>query len=104
MTLWLEHGRPHREGGPAEVVAYDSGQLSRELYFRRGKRHRDGAPAETHWHPDGEVCIVGWWYRDQLHCEVGPAWVEDVGMMLEWHWFLHGQELTEEEWAARVDE
>ena len=59
-----------------------------------GQAHRTLGPAVIY--PNGSVC---WYHLGQRHRTDGPA-VEGVNGRN--HWFIHGHELTEEEFNERI--
>ncbi len=83
---WYRHGKLHREDGPA-VVGADGYQC----WYWRGECHRDDGPAVID--PDD---TQEWYRRSRRHREDGPAVVEADGTR-EWYW--EGRPVTEEEHA-----
>jgi hypothetical protein len=57
--------------------------------------HRLDGPAWT----DANLGEEQWWFEDNLHRENGPAIVRTKGG--DPQWFIHGKELTEEQFNAR---
>ena len=87
---WRLNGKYHREDGPA--IEYADGSKEWRL---NGKYHREDGPAIED--PNG---YKAWYLNGKLHREDGPA-VEDCDGYKGWH--LNGEELTEEEFNARMN-
>ncbi len=75
---WYQHGKLHRDGEPA--VIWPDGTLR---WYQHGERHRDDGPAVIK--SDGEQ---RWCQHDELHREDGPALIRPDGT--QW-WCKHGQ-------------
>jgi len=73
------------------VKVYPYGTKS---WFLNGKRHREDGPAIERFNGDKE-----WYLNGNLHREDGPA-IEHANGTKEW-WF-NDEELTEDEWRAKV--
>ena len=69
-----EHGKPHRNGGPAVIEADGT-----QHWYRHGELHRDDGPARV-W-PDGTQV---WYQNGQRHREDGPAWIVPSGTQTWW--------------------
>ena len=96
-----EHGKPHRNGGPAVIEAdgtrhwYRHGELHRndgpariwldgkQRWYRNGKRHRDDGPAIIE--ADGTQV---WYQRGVCHRDNGPAAIWPSGTKA---WYQHGE-------------
>jgi hypothetical protein len=89
FTEWSVKGIVHRENGPA--VEYANGS---KHWYKDGQRHRENGPAVEY--ADGSK---QWWVNDHLHREDGPAIVRKDGK--KW-WLLHGVELSEAEFNAKL--
>jgi len=84
-----EHGRPHREDGPA--VIWEDGT---KAWFVNGVQHREDGPALEFANGSKE------WYADgKLHRIDGPAIVYADGYT---QWWLQGVQVEEEEFNERV--
>jgi len=86
---WFLNGKSHREDGPA--IEYASGT---KYWFLNGNLHREDGPAIEL--PDG---TKQWRFNGNLHREDGPAVELPDGTK---EWWLDDEELTEEEWRAKV--
>ena len=80
----------HREDGPA--LEYPNGDKEWRL---NGKCHREDGPAF-----ESSTGNKAYYLNNELHREDGPA-VEDCDGYKGWH--LNGEELTEEEFNARMN-
>ncbi len=83
MQHWCQHGELHREDGPAAV--WPNGTRS---WFLHGECHRDDGPAVIH--ADGTQI---WYWHDKLHRDDGPAIMWADGKR-DWYW--HGEKVTEQ--------
>ncbi len=72
-----EHGKPHRDDGPA--VIEPDGELK---WYQHGELHRNGGPAWVL--SDGER---RWYQYNQLHRDDGPAIIEADGTQV---WYQRG--------------
>lgn len=112
-TVWRLNGRLHREDGPA--VEFASGT---KVWYHNDLRHREDGPAieyadgDKHWYRHG-LCHredgpareyasghKEWCLDDRLHREDGPAIEYANGSR---GWYLNSEELTEEEFNARMN-
>jgi len=82
-------GQLHRVDGPA--IEWADGTTE---WWLNDSRHRENGPAVES--ADG---TKEWWLNGKLHREDGPA-IEYTDGVKEW--FLNGEELTEEEFNARM--
>ena len=87
--LWCLNGQLHREDGPA--VEYADGS---KFWYLNGKLHREDGPAIEY--SNGTKY---WLINGKRHREDGPANEYADGSKL---WYLNGEELTEEEWRAKL--
>jgi len=88
---WINH-KLHREDGPA--VEYECGYKE---WWIDGEVHREDGPAIEY--VDG---TKAWYLNGKRHREDGPAieWVDGPTYKA---WYLNGDELTEEEFNARMN-
>ena len=56
-----EHGKLHREGGPAWEEFRADGSVGYREWYRDGKLHREGGPAVEGFRPDGSVGYRVWY-------------------------------------------
>ena len=87
---WYINDKLHREDGPA--IEYANGDKS---WWINGKRHREDGPAIEY--ANGGMA---WYINGKCHREDGPV-VECASGKKEW--FITGEELTEEEFNARMN-
>lgn len=52
---YYKMGASHREGGPAKIRYYESGETNTERYYLNGYRHREDGPAYIAYSQSGEV-------------------------------------------------
>ena len=88
---WYRHGIIHRDGGPAVEMEHGT-----KKWFQNGEEHREDGPAIEY----GDGRPGKWFFRGKLHREDGPAMVSKGGEAL---WFIHGDQLNEEEIAKRQE-
>ena len=86
-----EHGRLHRDDGPAQIWPDGS-----QYWYQHGNLHRDDGPAWI-W-PHGKQ---QWYQHGMRHREDGPAVIEPNGTQ---QWFWYGKEVIEEEHAKLLAE
>ena len=70
---WRINGRLHREGAPALIDRFNSGQISQEIWSLHGQWHREGEPARRMWHEDGQLRGEEWYINGKLHKNNGPS-------------------------------
>ncbi len=87
--IWYWHGEEHRDDGPAWIWLGGS-----QCWCQRGKRHRDNGPAVIS--PDG---YQAWYQHGKRHRDDGPAWVEADGTQ---QWYQHGK-LHRDDGPAKID-
>ena len=85
---WFQHGKLHREDGPAREDA------DGKAWYQHGKLHREDGPAVEQ--SDGTKC---WYQHGKLHREDGPA-VEYANGCKAWH--LGNKRLSEQEFNQRM--
>jgi hypothetical protein len=72
-------------------------------WWREGDRHRIGGAAQIVFSEDGVTVVLQRWFKDGIqHRDDGPANIfldEETGEVEEDYW-LHGQEVSKEEWEA----
>jgi hypothetical protein len=95
-TIWYRHGECHRVGGPAVVREGRS-----MLWYQDNLLHNESGPAMVMLTSDGGVEIE-WRQHNVLHREDGPARIVSTGSYSLMKWYLHGEEMTEEEHSKRV--
>ena len=88
---WYLNDQLHRTDGPAVEWADGS-----KFWYLNDQLHREDGPA-IEWADGGKF----WWLNGQLHRTDGPAVVAVADGNKEW--WLNGQELTEEQFNARLD-
>jgi hypothetical protein len=86
---WYFEGRLHRLDGPALIIA------SGEEWWKDGKLHRTDGPAVD------KSFERKWFYDGKLHNKYGPAIIRK-GLTEVHEYFLHGEELTYEEWWEEI--
>lgn len=72
---WYQHGRKHRDGGPAM-----KGE-NKEKWYQNGFLHRADGPAWT------ENDKQQWYWCGELHRDGGPAWVSAISHT----WYQRGE-------------
>lgn len=106
--MWRKDGFLHREDGPA-VLYLDGG----EEWLFGGVLHRDGGPATSY-----KCGFRRWYHHGKLHRTDGPAFLRTCGGYHERGqcltvgqlaidrvcWYIHGRQLTEEEFNLYVDQ
>jgi len=90
--IYLEDGKPHRQGGPAVICD------NRQEWWDHGERHRQDAPAIIFDNGDEEWFLGGRLHRDSKD---GPAITyhgpyEDAPMPQEQFWFENGRRHRDE--------
>lgn len=89
-TIWRLDGVPHRENGPA--IEYSDGD---QRWYRNSRLHREDGPAIEYTNGHKE-----WYQNGRLHREDGPAVVYANGNK---YWYLNGEELSKDEFNARMN-
>ena len=87
VEKWCINGKLHREGAPARIERFNSGQISQEIWSLHGQWHREGEPARRVWYEDGQLQGEEWCSNGKSHKIDGP--------FKQW-WYPNGQ-------LARVD-
>lgn len=105
--VWWKGNKRHREDGPAVTYPDGGGQ-----WWKDGLMHREDGPAVAL-----NCGYTEWRTQGKLHCLVGPALIHHCGC---WHknghcvvldkplsrneeWWVHGRQLTEDEFYRFVD-
>lgn len=103
VTEYFKDERLHRVGGPALSEVSARGWV-REEYHVGGELHRDDGPAVLCTSPDGTVVTENYYRHGVRHRDDGPAHIlhRGPGLAPNCYYFLEGQQLTAEEFAART--
>jgi antitoxin component YwqK of YwqJK toxin-antitoxin module len=84
---------------------YANGQLRYEEYWLNDELHNPNGPAYRGWHENGQLARESYWLNDKLHNPNGPAlrgWYENGQLAYE-QYYLNGEELTKEQFEAKMN-
>lgn len=96
-VIYKKDGLYHREGEPAIIVYYKSGNVEQELWFQNDDIHREAKPAKTYFQ-DSEKKIIKtevYFLNNKQHNMDGrPSRIEydpDTGLVKYEIWLEHGE-------------
>lgn len=84
IKYFNKKGRPHRTGGPAEIV-YNNGKIEVENWYQNGEPHREDGPALV----DHDMGSSEWYWDGLPHRYYGP---QAVSYGNRHYWALHSMD------------
>jgi len=74
---WYKNGLIHRDNEPALLSFYPNGKHKKQKWFKNGESHRNqDLPSEIKTTDTGIVIAEKWYYKNRLHRNGNPAWIE----------------------------
>jgi antitoxin component YwqK of YwqJK toxin-antitoxin module len=99
------NGKLHNPNGPAVRGWHENGQLWYEEYRLNGKFHNPNGPAYRRWYENGQLRHEAYYLNDKCYNLNGPAlraW-HDNGQLWYEQYYLNGEELTKEQFEAKMN-